>query len=78
MLTALSGAVAAGRGRDRPARERAPRPALGHQPPRGRARPRPSGSLDTYNILAGLVPVTGPGIRVTITETEGEVDARLR
>jgi uncharacterized protein YlxW (UPF0749 family) len=30
-------------------------------------------SLDTYNILAGLVPVTGPGIRVTITETEGEV-----
>ena len=31
------------------------------------------GSLDTYNILAGLVPVTGPGIRVTITETEGEV-----
>ncbi len=31
-------------------------------------------SLDTYNILAGLVPVTGPGIRVTIAETEGEAD----
>lgn len=30
-------------------------------------------SLDTYNILAGLVPVTGPGIRVTVTETEGNV-----
>jgi uncharacterized protein YlxW (UPF0749 family) len=30
-------------------------------------------SLDTYNVLAGLVPVNGPGIRVTITETEGEV-----
>jgi uncharacterized protein YlxW (UPF0749 family) len=25
-------------------------------------------------IMAGLVPVTGPGIRVTITETEGTVD----
>ena len=32
-------------------------------------------SLDTYNILAGLVPVTGPGVRITITETEGEVSA---
>jgi uncharacterized protein YlxW (UPF0749 family) len=30
-------------------------------------------SLDTYSILAGLVPVTGPGIRITIDETEGEV-----
>ncbi|MGI8645915.1 MAG: DUF881 domain-containing protein [Nocardioides sp.] len=30
-------------------------------------------SLDTYNILAGLVPVTGPGIRITVSETEGEV-----
>jgi uncharacterized protein YlxW (UPF0749 family) len=28
--------------------------------------------LDTYNVLAGLVPVTGPGVRITITETEGE------
>lgn len=27
--------------------------------------------IRTLNILAGLVPVTGPGIRVTITETEG-------
>lgn len=25
-------------------------------------------------IMAGLVPVTGPGIRITITETEGAVD----
>jgi len=32
-------------------------------------------SLDTYNILAGLVPVTGPGVRITINETEGEVSA---
>lgn len=30
-------------------------------------------SLDTYSVLAGLVPVTGPGIRITITETSGEV-----
>ena len=30
-------------------------------------------SLDTYSILAGLVPVTGSGIRVTISETDGEV-----
>jgi uncharacterized protein YlxW (UPF0749 family) len=29
---------------------------------------------DTLNILAGLVPVTGPGIRVTITEQTGPVD----
>lgn len=29
---------------------------------------------DTLSILAGLVPVTGPGIRITITETEGPVD----
>jgi uncharacterized protein YlxW (UPF0749 family) len=28
---------------------------------------------DTLSILAGLVPVTGPGIRVTITEVTGEV-----
>ena len=30
--------------------------------------------LDTYNVLAGLVPVTGPGVRITITETEGEAE----
>jgi uncharacterized protein YlxW (UPF0749 family) len=30
--------------------------------------------VDTLNILAGLVPVTGPGIRVTITEQTGPVD----
>src|SRR5688572_5617192 len=29
---------------------------------------------DTLDILAGTVPVTGPGIRVTITETDGPVD----
>jgi len=29
---------------------------------------------DTLNILAGLVPVTGPGIRITITEQTGPVD----
>lgn len=30
---------------------------------------------DTLNVLAGLVPVTGPGIRVTITEVTGSVNA---
>jgi uncharacterized protein YlxW (UPF0749 family) len=30
--------------------------------------------VDTLDILAGLVPVTGPGIRVTITEESGPVD----
>ena len=29
--------------------------------------------LDTYNVLAGLVPVSGPGLRITITETDGRV-----
>lgn len=29
--------------------------------------------VDGLNVLAGLVPVTGPGIRVTITEREGTV-----
>lgn len=29
---------------------------------------------DTLSILAGLVPVTGPGIRVTITEVDGPVN----
>lgn len=29
--------------------------------------------VDTLNILAGLVPVTGPGVRITITEDEGRV-----
>jgi uncharacterized protein YlxW (UPF0749 family) len=29
-------------------------------------------SLDSYNILAGLVPVTGPGIRLTITPADGQ------
>ena len=29
---------------------------------------------DTLSVLAGLVPVTGPGIRVTITETTGSVE----
>ena len=30
--------------------------------------------VDTLNILAGLVPVTGPGVRITITEQSGPVD----
>lgn len=29
--------------------------------------------LQTLNVLAGLVPVTGPGVRITITEGDGEV-----
>jgi uncharacterized protein YlxW (UPF0749 family) len=29
---------------------------------------------DTLAIMAGLVPVTGPGIRITVTENEGTVD----
>lgn len=30
--------------------------------------------VDQLNILAGLVPVTGPGIRLTITEDDGRVE----
>ncbi|WP_122817490.1 DUF881 domain-containing protein [Nocardioides pantholopis] len=30
---------------------------------------------ETLSILAGLVPVTGPGLRITITEPEGPVSA---
>lgn len=29
--------------------------------------------VDTLGIIAGLVPVTGPGVRITITEDEGRV-----
>ncbi len=29
--------------------------------------------LRTLNIIAGLVPVSGPGLRITITETDGQV-----
>lgn len=29
---------------------------------------------DTLDILAGLVPVTGPGLRITIEETDQEID----
>lgn len=29
---------------------------------------------DTLSVLAGLVPVTGPGVRITITETTGSVE----
>lgn len=29
---------------------------------------------DTLAIMAGLVPVTGPGIRITVTETDGTID----
>jgi len=32
------------------------------------------GEVDTLNILAGLVPVTGPGIRITIAELDGTVE----
>jgi uncharacterized protein YlxW (UPF0749 family) len=32
------------------------------------------GEVDTLSILAGLVPVTGPGIRMTVTEETGEVE----
>lgn len=32
------------------------------------------GEVDTLSILAGLVPVTGPGIRLTVTEETGEVE----
>ena len=32
------------------------------------------GRSDTLAILAGLVPVTGPGIRITVREMTGEVD----
>jgi uncharacterized protein YlxW (UPF0749 family) len=31
------------------------------------------GEVDALSILAGLVPVTGPGIRITITEVDGRV-----
>ncbi len=31
-------------------------------------------TVDTLEILAGRVPVTGPGLRITITETDGTVD----
>jgi len=29
--------------------------------------------VQTLNVLAGLVPVTGPGLRITVTEEEGPV-----
>ncbi|HEY3015342.1 MAG TPA: DUF881 domain-containing protein [Nocardioides sp.] len=32
---------------------------------------------DTLNILAGLVPVSGPGLRITIDDPEGNVDIDL-
>lgn len=32
------------------------------------------GEIENLNILAGLVPVTGPGIRATITEVDGQVN----
>ncbi|MGZ5403638.1 MAG: DUF881 domain-containing protein, partial [Nocardioides sp.] len=30
--------------------------------------------IDNLEVLAGVVPVTGPGIRITITEETGQVD----
>lgn len=32
--------------------------------------------IDTLNVLAGLVPVTGPGIEITITEKTGHVSVQ--
>ena len=65
---------AASRGGDRPARETRERAAVEHQRP-GRPRSsRPATEADTLDILAGTVPVTGPGIRITIEEVDGPVD----
>lgn len=41
---------------------------------RGAALAQARQDLDTYGILAGVVPVSGPGIRVTITESSGPAD----
>jgi len=32
--------------------------------------------VDSLNVLAGVVPVTGPGVRVTVTEETGQVSVR--
>ena len=58
VLNGLAGTAAARRGRDRAAREHPRRPALAHQPARGRADAGPQ-QADTLEILAG----TGPGHR---------------
>lgn len=42
---------------------------------RGAALQEARDEVDTLTVLAGLVPVTGPGIRITVTERSGE--ARL-
>ena len=66
---------AAGPGRDHPARAAAARPA---PTPRSSATPpwQPAEQdADTLNILAGSVPVHGPGIRITIT---ADADAPVR
>ena len=41
---------------------------------RAAALARAEEQADNLAIMAGLVPVTGPGIRVTVTETDGPVD----
>lgn len=38
------------------------------------ARVQAQQAVDTLNVLAGNVPVTGPGIRITVTESQGPVD----
>ena len=40
---------------------------------RSAAIERAQQEVDTLNVLAGLVPVTGPGIRITVTEDTGAV-----
>ena len=60
--------------RDRPARAGQARPAVRLAPAQVAALEQAQQQADTLNILAGLVPVTGPGIRVTITEQTGPVD----
>ena len=38
---------------------------------RAAARVQAQQAVDTLNVLAGNVPVTGPGIRITVTESDG-------
>lgn len=50
------------------------RDLLGTSGRRAAARSATQKEIDTLSILAGQVPVTGPGIRVTIEETSGTAD----
>ena len=60
----------AGRGRDRPPRGDPRRPADDTQRASRPRSSRPAARPTRSTILAGTVPVTGPGIRVTITEDD--------